>query len=690
MSKQIKNNVYYEVVYGVEIEYPATPSPHQIINYGLPHNKQKFQRTTVPDSFKRIERDENGKPIWNNEQKEFILQEGKRRILGCWYYIKGEPTFIPPDMYFELNYCKLPDGKFKEYRDTDRRTHLYCWNAENNDNCYGVLILKQRRRGLTTTGNAKHLNRITTRKGVQGGIQSKVDEDAESVFNELVDMFLELPEFFQPIRETAGRPAKSLRFFEPSSREAKAQKTREQNALKSYIDFRATTFNAYDGRKLAFYHGNEFGKLKNISLNKLWSVVKECLSVGRKINGFAFLESTSEEAKLGGAEWKNVWSQSDPLVLNANGQTNSGLWRLFCPAYDGLEGFIGEFGESIIDTPTPEQAQYLKSIDKKHPCIGSKEYLMNKRQSYIEIGNFEGLAEEKRKYPFVENDALSSGAGVCIFNQEIIEIQLNKVLSMEVSGQINSTIARGNFIWADGVGSKVKWHPDKSGRWAFSYIPDDDSLNTFTTKQNKRVPINHTKFVIGTDPIDSDVIKDESRMSIPAAYVYAKHNPFGDAHYDNTVIGQYLTRPKLAATYYDDILKCAFYFSSYILFESNKIGILRHFEKVGFESYLMTRPASTIGTHTHKTVSGEEYGVPSSQMVKQLGVELIANFLEESIDKIYFKELLQDLLIFDIMKTKVHDATMALIYTMIATTKIFKKPSEKKDLKDFLRTFRTS
>ena len=42
----------------------------------------------------------------------------------------------------------------------------------------------------------------------------------------------------------------------------------------------------------------------------------------------------------GGKQYKKLWEDSDPCMRNANGRTVSGLYRLFIPAYDALEGFL--------------------------------------------------------------------------------------------------------------------------------------------------------------------------------------------------------------------------------------------------------------------------------------------------------------------------------------------------------------
>lgn len=55
------------------------------------------------------------------------------------------------------------------------------------------------------------------------------------------------------------------------------------------------------------------------------------------------------------------------------------MYSYFTPAYDGYEGFIDEYGMSVVDTPTKEQAKFIGKD------IGAKEYLQNVRESYKKI-----------------------------------------------------------------------------------------------------------------------------------------------------------------------------------------------------------------------------------------------------------------------------------------------------------------
>ena len=53
----------------------------------------------------------------------------------------------------------------------------------------------------------------------------------------------------------------------------------------------------------------------------------------------------------GGKEYKSLWEDSNPLERNNNGRTRSGLYRLFIPAYESLEGFFDAHGHPVVEDP---------------------------------------------------------------------------------------------------------------------------------------------------------------------------------------------------------------------------------------------------------------------------------------------------------------------------------------------------
>lgn len=674
MEYNAKIKRWQEEVYSLLITMPPAPPLEEMGNYGLPLSEQKFKRTLLPEVFRSIQRDDSGQPVWTKEQRRFIIREGFRRIHGYWFLCKGQPTYITGNHYFELNYWNIPLDQgigLKEYRDKDRRVHIFfeeclgrAYDYSDNDyyqtygkykrlgwkqpNCYGALYMKPRRDGATHRSNSIHFNTISTEYGATGGMQSKKGTDAKKVFTFLVNSWRRVPEFFQPIFDGNTAPKGSLRFFEPATSSVKDRGIKEDNSLNSEITYENTVEEAYDGQGLRFYHGNEFGKTTEMNVSDCWDIVRECLTLGKKIRGKSLIETTVEEMeKKGGKHFKDIWDNSDHKSLNQNGRTSSGLWRLFIPAYDGLEGFIDEYGYSMIEE--------------------AKQFLLNNRQGYIDKQDFKKLASYKRKYPFTEKESFSVSADDCLYSREKLEARIQELIQEQSLGLYWLRIKRGNLEWENGIkDTRVVWQPDPDGRFEMAYLPPKDEQNNLTTYRGFVAPNNTAKYVIGADPMKFG----GSAGSKMAFYVHKKYNILdeGKWHNDQLVL-QYLKRPELAEVAYEDLIKTCWFFGAEALIENQTYTCIKYLMNREKGNFIMDRPDSTITKYTNTITEG----IAASKPVHQQIVEVTAEHIYNRCDTVPFLELLQDWLDFDVNNTQKFDPSMAAGYTFIGKTKVIKK-----------------
>ncbi|GAG49611.1 unnamed protein product, partial [marine sediment metagenome] len=215
-------------------------------------------------------------------------------------------------------------------------------------------------------------------------------------FFKMVKMFRGLPKFYQPIIAGTDNPKTMLEFDKPGERITKSSKrVKRSEALESKLEWKNTAENSFDSYKLKIFIPDEGGKWDEVDVRQNWRVVRPTLTQGRKITGKAFYPSTvNEMSRKGGANFKDMHSDSDPNDRNLNDQTISGLYRYFTPAFDGMEGFIDEFGGSVIKTPKKP----IMGIDGEWITFGAREYLDNERLALA--NNPEALAEFKRQFPY--------------------------------------------------------------------------------------------------------------------------------------------------------------------------------------------------------------------------------------------------------------------------------------------------
>jgi hypothetical protein len=673
-----------------------------MLNYGLPKNKQKWStiiQNEIPDNWTELE---------GVDLDQFIFKQFQRRYNGLWWLNNGIPTYITGDHYVDLTWwkVKLDSGiGRKEYRDRDRRVWMHCQFCERHPKLAGQIYMKHRRDGATSRAGLKNFLIASSIEEAITGIQSKKGIDAKKVYiNHVLKPFRRLPSFFQPIIDGSSKPQSGLRFEEPSQRITKNnQKVKQSAALGSYISYETTKYDAYDSQYLNFFHGDEWGKCTEMDVFEAWMVVRECLFVGSKKVGFAWLTSTcAEMEKKGGKNWRRIWDQSTVEEFLSRGETTSALLKLFIPAFDGLNGFIDEFGHSIIEEATAEQAEYLKRIGLKDNVIGARAFLQKKRDAYIKTGDSSALSEFKRLYPFTEEEALRPDGTKCIFDAEKINSRLDELSYKKIP------IRTGNFVWEDNKkDTRVIFQDDKNGRFKVAWLPEKvdemnkvqrigerPDLNQETGEKYTRgifKPVNSTKFTIGIDPIDHTEVT-EGTGSKCAAYVFRKFDILEiNDPYNNCFVVQYLHRPKMPRIFYEDMIKLCFFFGCEMLYETQKTGIKTYFEDRGYGSFLMIKPRILETKREAASNQNITYvGAASSPNAKQQIAEHIEEYVYTECHKVPFAELLEDWLDFDIANTQKYDATMASGWTLIASRKHIKEKPKDIKLHLVLPTFNNS
>ena len=665
----------FEEISGIKIQLPEKPKKKDILFSNLPKKKQKWSRTEMPSGLS---------PDTASKYADFINQEFDRRANGVWFMNNGVPTYITGEHYYYLNWCKLDIG-YPNYRDRDRRFYMFWDHCTKDPDCFGLVMVKHRREGASYKGAAMLLYEVTANYNAHGGIISKTGADAKSLFTDkMVYMFRNLPFFFQPIIDGSDNPKSTLSFNQPGQKISKNFKTvTKSEALNSKIDWRNTKENSYDSVKLLRYLCDEAGKWVDANVEKNWEVVRSCLTLGDKIIGKCFMPSTVNElSKSGGENFKNLWYDSDPDDVDANGRTRSGLYQYFTPAYDGYEGFIDEYGMSVIDTPSEEQSKYIKKT------IGAKEFLQNIRDSYK--NNTSKLSEEKRQRPFNIDEAFRSDVNNSLFDVERIYQQI------DFNNSSNPVTVYGDFVWKGGVeDSEVVWQPRKNGKFHMAWIPPDERRNKKDTKNGRLYPGNHVELVAGCDPYDHDTTTD-GRRSDAAAYVYKKFSMMDD--FSSVFVCEYIHRPPKAEIFYEDMIKMCYFYGCQILVENNKVGIIKYFERRGYNNYLMDRPEST---HTSSSRTQKTKGIPSTgAAVLTAQAEAVSSYIYDHVGvnnetgemgKCYFNKLLEDWSKFEIDNRTKYDATVASSIALLAAQK-FVKPKSKQtfDMNKFVKKYKNT
>jgi hypothetical protein len=502
----------YEQIYHTEIKLPAKPIDEEILNFELPENEQKWVRKELPAFFDKVQYNKSGDLILTDEQREYAAEEVRRCKKGVWIFIKGKAYFITKKYYFYLQWWVLEDGTRPEYRDCDRRYFLFLEWWENILWCLGVIRGKKRREGASSQATSNLIWECIFYENSNCGLISKTKDDSRDTYTDMVAFgYRQLPPFLKPKQINREESVTELVFDQKASNTKDGvAAVKETKLTRSKVNYRAPVLNAYDRGRMSRLLLDEFGKLeKDVPASQLFGIIAKTLIKGVKRLGFIEMPSTVNKLTKGGSEFKSMWENAD---LNIKKPTINRLVRYFTPAYDGYEGFIDEFGFSVIGEPTHEQYQYLvdkwvkkdedgnviSELSEQDIRLGAKAYIAKRREGL----KGDDLEEEIRMNPCDEIELFKSAYQDCIFDTEKLDNQIQYLKE-------HTILKRKIIYYRELETQKVKWRDaDKHEQnFCWEWIGDldlkgEDNKTVFDGIMKR--PARRHIGVIGVDGISSE------------------------------------------------------------------------------------------------------------------------------------------------------------------------------------------
>ena len=697
----------------LRLSLPSPPKLKFIDGYGLPPEEQYFRPLEIPKKLIELQRRafnqckknyEVNKQLvvtWDrvidmywtmfDEQRDdmpeevlFIKHVHWYRNNGYWFFNDGKPTWLPPDYFDFLNFYRIAEngGELPEYRDEDRKK--YCFRhylehatetfADLDDNgmavkgvdgkykmidigsrvFFGDLEPKFRRRGSTHQGCHKVKKGCETTFGSYGTIISMEGDNAEKhYYKKLLPAFERYPYFLICKNDaTVGRFPLKIRYRARTS-------MYDVYSMDSMIDFTdSADEKKNDGDKLFYSLMDEEGKADRVDVLERWNVNKLAQSTGSgsKIIGYSQHPSTVEQMEEGGLAYMKMAQLSNFYQrIPGKGQTNSGLARIFFPAYKGLENFIDRFGMSVIDKPTERQKRLRPDALFARLDMGALEYLLNERDSLLKRGTPEAMESYRslrRKMPIQYAECWLGSSGDMGWDLEKVDRRL-----VELKRKDNIRV--GNFEWADDIpDSKVVFVEDKNGRFEVSRLLPDTLSNkktkepVYIAKKRKteyqHAPLFTNRFTLGADPIrfsnksDAKLRDNKSRQSDGGIAVFWERDTEIDKD-DNPkewksskFVVSYRYRPASTFEYNEDVLKVAVYYGATVYMERNVENLWEHFLDRGYGGYLQYdinpgtgRYNDKPGCYMDNAIKDEGFRWVKNYINKRCHMEDFASFLKE-------------------------------------------------------------
>jgi hypothetical protein len=670
----------FELIYGTKCKLPDVPPHEKILNWDKPKDEQMWAREELPSFFEKVEYTKSGDLILTEEQEDYAITELEKCKKGIWVYINGSSFYIPKKYYFYLQWWTLEDGSRPEYRDCDRRYFTFLEHWENVPWALGVIRSKKRREGASSQATSNLVYEAIFYKNSNCGLVSKSNEDGRATFTEMVAYgYRQLPAFLKPKQINREDSVTELVFAQKASnvKEGFADAQKEDEGNRSKINYRAPVLNAYDRGRMSRLLLDEFGKLeKEIQASQLFAIISKTLVKGVKRVGFVEMPSTVNKMSKGGSEFKLLWENAD---VDKRTPTINRLVRYFSPSFDGYEGFIDQYGFSVINSPTPEQKKYLvdkwvvtdengvtiSEISEEDIELGAKAYILKRREGRTG----DDLEEEIRMNPCNEVEAFMSANADCIFNVVKLNEQIERLKESPVP-------KRKIIFYRDEINQSIRWRDARDTEtFAWEFVSD---LN-LKSEVNKHYYDNGTKRpgridigVIGVDGY-SNSQGGKRYGSKASAWVYSKYD-LRDPLNTGLFTGHLYGRPNEKEELHNQIILAAEYLGYQVYYEFVADDYYTYFKNRGKLGYLAKFPLNAIDPSKRKKDVERHYGFPVTDFAMTKQNDSMISYVEHYCEKIYWLELLEDLKNFEPSKRTPSDRTVSAMIALVAGLEPIYKP----------------
>lgn len=673
-------------IYGTLVYVPDTPIYVEKWDTDNP-KEQYWRRKELPDYFDLVEKDKDGNALLNARQRAFASEEVRRCVEGFYFLNNGELTYITGKNYFYLQWWKLEDAIYPDYRDADRRYFLFLNYWEHILWCLGIFRGKKRREGASSQATSNLIYECIFYTNSNCGLVSKSQLDSRDTFTDMAAFgYQQLPIFLKPRQLNREGSVTELVFA------AKIEKNGSGDiGQRSKINYRSPALNAYDRGRLSRGLFDEGGKWDvTVPFSRFITIVTKTMVKGAKRVGFAECPSTvNEMTKGGGAEYKICWDQANQFKTGGK-KTKNRFVTYFTPAYDNYEGFIDRYGMSVIDEPTEDQYEYLvgrwvvkdpvtgdtiSEVSEDDIRKGAKVYVASRR-----VG-LEGdlLEEEIRMNPCTVKEMFEAANVGCAFNSY-------KINQQKAYLEEHPPVMR-QVVFYRKEDQTVGWREDKNGLWKILAFPPPGEENKFKYEIKFRKP---DRIGDGIISIDGYTNSQGGRYGSKAgAYIIRKFD-VKDPENTGMAIAQFYGRPSEKPLLHDQIMMAGEFYGYECCFELVADDYYTHFRDRGRLKYLMKVPLSSIDPEKRKKENIERpYGYLTNPFALTKALDAGISYVENYCNKIYFIELLNQMLDFDPGDRTKSDLVVSFINGLVCAAETTVKPQKQKEslVKEYANNF---
>ncbi len=623
--------------------------------------KQKWHRKDLPEMLDNVKIEKGKPPVLNIQQAAYIKEETRRCIEGFYFMNNKVLTYITGKHYFYIQWWKLEDDIYPEFRDVDRRWFLFLNFWERILWCLGIVRGKKRREGASSQATSNLIYECIFYKNTNSGLVSKSDKDGRETFTEMVAHgYRQLPFFLKPIQLNREDSVTEL-VFEYLSSDPK------EKSARSKVNYRAPVLNAYDRGRLSRVLLDEFGKLEaDIPASVLFAILKKTLTKGVKRVGFAEMPSTVNSWKKGGAEFKKIWDGANQFQKVGNVTANR-LVRYLSPAWDGYDGFIDEYGMSVTETPTEEQFRFLvdkwvvkdeytgdviSELTEDDIKLGSKQYVLVKRRNGLTGTDLE---EEIRQNPGDDKEMFMAANSDCAFDGAAISARLEELKE--------NPVYKRNILFYKDLDGTVKWRDAKKGEesfcWKITWFPPEGEQNIIQKNSGFPLPGRQADGAIAVDSYSNS--QGGRKYGSKASALIGRKFDMLDPNNTGKVIGQLYGRPSEKDELHEQVMFAGIFYGYKIFYEMTADDYDGYFKDHGYRGYLGLFPLNLIDPKKKEDEIERHRGTPITPFSLSKQMDYGIWYFKHYSWLVDYETILENALIFDPYKRTEYDTMVSFL-----------------------------
>lgn len=449
----------------------------------------------------------------------------------------------------------------------------------------------------------------------------------------------------------------------------------ESIGIGDYVGIQVETENDDDRRLILedFTLTMNCAKWEKVNVQICLKKISETLVVGSSVGGHVSAFSSVNKGDKGGDNFRAIWDASDHLgKLDKFGRTATKLRRFFMAGYRGLNGYVGKYGESVIDTPTKEQSEYLASVIDPttgkpaclDPKVGAREFLEESRR--MNASDPEAYQEVVRMYPFEWKEVFRDANNNCHFNLEDLNNQIERVETMvEGLGRNINTGENGRRGWFKKNDSGSVYFSDApDGMWYILELLKPEDANKWVMKNGVKCPNNTAYGAAGLDSyMNSRQTVDKG--SDACLMIHKRYNALNPES-SGMPTAMFLGKPKTKGEFHQQIFYGLEYFGIRMLAERAPTDWEDYAITNGYASPLDVKKKHGYLMVTQRADGSDIYGIAAQNtLAREQHLTEQIEYALNNMHKILFLRLLRDKIDANIKDRTDYDAFMANGYALM-------------------------